>query len=432
MSERYPLHAGFAKVNITPDQPQGLTLYGMPRQWPGARGVLDPLHARAMYLACGPDKFLLIVNDNVHPRTTFPHHFRAIDHLARYGSIPRDNIWIVSNHCHSAVGDESRSNPHLRKVANRYQLALVDKLKRVGEQAIDNAVPAKLGHGQGPVEGVGTSRRVKLNDGFVITGWGDGPSPPPGTRIVGRGPHDPDVGVVMLRTLDDQPLGALVSYNSHVHAQPIVYFTAELAGGVCRALERRHPGLTAMHTHGAAGDIALSENLTPQPDDEHEAARAHRRDIRRMSRRIAERIEQLEADMPFARRGRLACGETAAPIWNSARGKADEPIWALAFNDLALLGEAQEMFVAYILAVRAKSPFRSTFCLGLRHAVEQGPNYYFPTDYALEEGGYESKRWYEPGANDRMVDTAATLLRKLHRKVNGGTATRKRAAAPAR
>ncbi|MEX2544706.1 MAG: hypothetical protein WD316_06220 [Phycisphaeraceae bacterium] len=418
MSERHPLHAGFAKVNITPTEPQGLNLFGMPRQWPGARGVLDDLHARAMYLACGDSKFLLIVCDTVHPRTTHPHHLAVIEHLAAYGGIPRDRIWIVATHCHSAVGEEGRSNPHLRKVANRYRLTLMEKLRRLGEQVIDGAKPAKLGHGEAPVEDVGTSRRVKLDDGFVITGWGDGPSPPPGARIVGRGEHDPNVGVVMVRGLDDEPLGALVSYNSHVHAYPIVYFTSELAGAVCRGLERRFPGATALHTHGAGGDAALGENLEPQLPDPEAAAGQHRRVMRQMSRRVVDCIEGVVGQMRFSTQGRLTAGQVSPSIWNSVDGKIEEPIWAVAINDVALLGEAREMFVAYAQGLKARSPFRSTFVLGLRHTETGSGNSYFPPDHALEEGGYESKRWYEPGANDRMLDAATKLLTRLHREVS--------------
>ena len=105
MNKKLPLYAGFSRVDITPSEPVGMELAGMPRLYPGALGVLDPLSAQACYLECGKNRFLMIVCDICLTDALAPHHEEVIKKLARRFSIPAKNIWIVATHCHSSIGE---------------------------------------------------------------------------------------------------------------------------------------------------------------------------------------------------------------------------------------------------------------------------------------------------------------------------------------
>ena len=411
MDKKQKLYGGFAKIDITPPEPEGMTLMGMPRPFPGARGILDPLYARACYLECGGETFLMIVCDNVAPRVMYPEYLGAVDALSEFGGIKKKNIWVVSTHCHSSTG-EGPGNPYLKKVNNRYVINLVRKLVKVGKRAVKTRQRVQIAYAEGPVEKVGTSRRVKLSDGVVATGWGDGPSPPPGVRIVGRGPHDKNVDVAIFKTMKGKPVGALVNYNSHVHGYPILYFSSELAGATCRRLERQFPALTAVFTVGAEGDVALSESLEPQSTDPSRWNTQYKREMKRMSTVLVDRIQKLYKSMAFEPLARMDTGDVILKIPNSETGEAVEHIWAVAVNGLALVGEVEEMFVEFALRLKDKSPFKSTFVVGLKDIR----NFYFPTAMGMEEGGHESKLWIKPGSLDRVIDASAKLLGEMHRK----------------
>lgn len=265
VNKAFSLYAGFSKIDITPREPMGMELLGMPRLYPGARGVLDPLFVRACYLECGKDKFLMLVSDTVGYDASEPEHHEVLRRLARKLSIPLQNIWLVATHCHSSVGKSSGPPTFQAKVWSRYMGEFLEKLAQVAAEAVAGNEPVEMGYAQVDVAGVGGSRRVKLSDGLVVTGWGDGPSALPGLKTVGRGPHDPGLGVIVFRNMKGQSVGTILNYNSHIHMYPILDFSSELAGYTCRLLEKKIKGVTAIYTNGAMGDVSLCPNIPPFP-----------------------------------------------------------------------------------------------------------------------------------------------------------------------
>ncbi|MBC7345689.1 MAG: hypothetical protein H5U03_09770, partial [Clostridia bacterium] len=97
-----------------------------------------------------------------------------------------------------------------------------------------NLQPAKIGVGQGWVEGIGVNRRT-------LTGI----------------PVDPRVGVLRVDR-DDGPRGVLINYTCHpvVLGPDNLLITADYPGYVVQVVERAFGGgVMAMFTNGAAGDI---------------------------------------------------------------------------------------------------------------------------------------------------------------------------------
>jgi hypothetical protein len=422
MRKKLPLYAGFAKADITPPEPRGMDLFGMPRLYPGARGVLDRLYARACYLESGARKFLLIECDLVLTKHEFLHHAydvladydTILDTLARAGGLERKNIWLCATHCHSSVGDSrGSSGPFQQKVLHRYTDLLTARLIAAGRAAVQNRQRVKIGYGQGEVERVAGNRRAKLSDGVVVTGWADGPSPPPGVKIMDRGRIDKNVGLVMFTNMKNRPMGTIVNYNSHIHSYPMLYFSSELAGAVAARLDKKLPGLTTVYTNGAEGNTSLCANLPPQHNDPRQWNRQYLRERERMSSRLVEKVLELYRHMKFESLVAMDMDETILKIKNSRPRKAIEPIRAVTINDLALVGEVEEIFVEYALGVKQGSPYRSTFVVGMNGVR----NFYFPTTSAMEEGGYEAYMWIQPGSFERTVAASVKLLQKMrHRR----------------
>lgn len=410
MAKKLPLLAGFAKADITPREPKGMDLYGMPRPYPGARGILDRLHARACYLESGACKFLLIECDLVElPSRDYE---RIVESLARAGGLDKKNIWLCVTHCHSAPGGPAGGFQY--KVLQRYLDRFASRVIAVGRRAMANRQRVKIGYGQGPIEGVGGNRRVKLSDGLVITGWADGPSPPPGVRIVDRGPVDRDVGVAVFKDRHDRPVGAIVNYSSHIHLYPILFFSAELAGAVAAAMERNWPGLVAVYTNGAEGNTSLCAHLPPQGTDCKAWNRQYRSGLKHLSAVVARKAAALYRRMEFESLVTMDLDETAMRIRSIPPRLPVKTVSALTINDLALVGEEDEAFVEYALAVKAGSPYRSTFVIGLKGPVNY---YYFPTP-ARAEGGYETYLDLAPGSFERTTRAALSLLRSMRRERN--------------
>lgn len=426
MTKKLPLYAGFSKVDITPAEPRGLELWGMPRIYPGAEGVLDPLEARACYLECGKNKFLMIVCDICLVDVIAPHHEEAIRQLSRMFSIPQKNIWVVSTHSHSSVGETTAKTPtpFMAKVFSRYMVTLIPQLVRAGSEAVKGKVRVQIGHGRTEITGVAASRRVKISDGTVITGWGDGPSAPPGTKIVGRGVHDPDLGVILFKNMRGKPVGAILNYNSHIHTYPNPYFSAELAGYTCRLLEKKFKGLTAVYTNGALGDVSLCANSKPFPQDSRQWTRTYLEGMNRMSRILVNGALRAVRGMAFEQKAAMCLEEKRLPIepWltketrlphNCYKPGSDEVLSGVSINGLALIGQVEEMFVEFALRLKKASPFKSTFVVGMN-----GPrNFYLPTTPAWEEGGYEPGFRLRPGSFEQAADEALALLKRMHRRI---------------
>ena len=423
--KKKPLYAGFSKININPKEPEGMTLYGMPRLYPGARGILDNLYARACYLESGDKKFLMIVCDLVLTKHEFMS--KMMDVLADYESIldgiskstkiDKKNIWLCATHCHSSVGEGKGSPPYISKVLNRYIDMLTKKLIQVGIDTVNNRQRVKIGYGRGEIENVAGNRRAKLSDGTVVTAWADGPTPPPGLRIVDRGLVDKNVGIIVFKSMKNKPLGAIVNYNSHIHSYPILYFTSEYAGAVSRLLDKKIPGITTVYTNGAEGNTALCANLTPQPRDMNKWNSTFKSEMNRMSSIMVRKIAEIYKNMSFESLVKMDMGETTLKIPSTnpylpKKKYATEKMAVVTINDLALVGEVEEAFVELALGIKKGSPYKSTFIIGMNGER----NFYFPTTHAIEEGGYEAYMWMKPGSFEKTIDQTVKLLKKMKKR----------------
>ncbi|MEK7413942.1 MAG: hypothetical protein AAB263_11565 [Planctomycetota bacterium] len=423
MAKTEQLYAGFANADITPDQPRGMTLFGMGRSVPGAVGVLDHLFVRATYIGTHSQGVLMVVLDLVSPIVISPRHEDVIAELARVTGLPAQRIWILCTHCHSAPGENAPfgwgdTDHYQLRSFNRYIEMIIPRIIAVGIKAYKTRQAVEIGYASAPVAQVTASRRVKSSAGIVLTGWANGPTPPPGMRIVERGVHDPELGVIVFRNLRHRPIAMLLNYSSHIHLYPMLNFSSELAGAVVRKVEKRFPGLMAIYTNGAEGSVSLDKYRPPMSKNPADWDRQYVTGIDMYSNRVLRAVQSAWKKLSFASRVHMRCAETAVPlrVFDRVNGRIPtrssplaKPLTAITINDLALVGHAEEAFVDMALDLKARSPFPATFLLGFQGFRQR----YFPSDHGTEEGGYESSIRYQGDAMSKTVTGAVKLLNKM-------------------
>ena len=429
MSKLEQLYAGFAKTDITPPHPHGMTLFGMDRVYPGAIGVRDPLYARATYIGTRSRGVLMVVLDTVTPLVIAPHQDEVIAELASITGLPKGRIWILCTHTHSSVGEDTSyifdwtHGDHYRlRTLSRYIDTLLLQIVVVGKEAFLKRQAVEIGYSSAPVSEVGASRRFKCSAGIVLSSWANGPTPLPGMRLVDRGPHDPEVGLVVFRAVSDhRTIGVLLNYSSHIHLYPTLKFSAELAGAVIQKIEQSHPGLMAIYTNGAEGNVSLDAHLPPQSSRPEDWDDQLNHGLELFSTRMMKGVEAAWKKLTFASRVRMGCAEATVSLRLFAQkdGRAtdesepiNKPLTALTINDLALIGHAEEAFVEMALDLKADSPFPQTFVLGFQGFRQK----YFSSAHGLEEGGYESSMRYQGDALGKTVKTAVQMLTQLRQE----------------
>jgi hypothetical protein len=90
---------------------------------------------------------------------------------------------------------------------------------------------------------------------------------------------------------------------------------------------------------------------------------------------------------------------------------ADEELQAFRLSeDVAIVTLPHEVFVELGMAIRKRSPFKTTLVVSLANDVD----FYVPTRKAFAEGSYEvTTSPYKPGGGEILVDAAVKLLESL-------------------
>ena len=207
--------AGAATSNITPEL--GSSINGGFQDGKAAF-IHDELNARCLALDDGTTKLIFVVADScVIGRGIFDEAKKMVNEAT---GLPMENMMMSATHSHScgtlqAVG-QSEPNPiYQRFVARR----IADGVSR----ALNNAVPAKIGHGAVDVPHQVFNRRWKMKPGGVPpTPLGvttDQVKTNPGINnpnlLEPAGPTDPQVSFISVQTVEGRPLALLANYSLH-------------------------------------------------------------------------------------------------------------------------------------------------------------------------------------------------------------------------
>jgi len=235
------LRVGAVKVDITPDDPSGLTnLYQTP-----FTGVRDRIYARGVFLDNGVTSAAIISIDTVE----ITDGTAMVAHISRETGIPTSNIIMAATHDHQApmislqnANGSWKAGPAATAFVAKVENDLVAALR----QAKANAQPARVGIGSGRAD-------VSINRDLLT---------PAGTYRLGRnpdGPSDKTVWVVKFETPAGEPIAVLINYAVHgtVLGSKTSLLSGELPGATSRFVEDHYNGkVVAVWTSGAAGDQA--------------------------------------------------------------------------------------------------------------------------------------------------------------------------------
>ena len=230
------LYFGAAREVITP--PIGGQLYGYN---PDIRSteVADDLTATAFYFAQGETKALMITATVCLIQTELAD--KTLDQISALTGVPRGAILLSATHTHS--GPNVAGSYGWGSIDTAYcQQIFIPKLLCVAQQAVQNAVPARMQVAQGKSD-VGINRRQLSHQNHV--GLGQNP----------WAPYNPNMTVLTFTDEKGKVLGNLIHYGCHgTAAGANTEITRDWSGHMTDALEAVTGGITGFF-NGPEGDV---------------------------------------------------------------------------------------------------------------------------------------------------------------------------------
>ncbi len=436
------LHAGAYRSNIT--GPLGIAIeadYTEKR----ATDILDELYANALVLDDGQTEVALVSVDVCSINAEIVRAVAA-QVEARCG-LSADNILITATHTHGApaVNEEVLE---LYQISREYVHYFTQQIVTAICLAHRRKQPARLGVGRGEHGDYTFNRRLRLPNGTVIMNWFDKTLLREAEPLAGV---DPELLVLKLASeASGELIALLVNYTNHNNAAPGGAITSDFAGVMSDELRRIYgEQLVVLFTPGAAGDI----NWIDHRDFDQRSPALYRR----IGRSLAGAVLTIEAKMRYSNNTELALTHKTLSIaerplrefdWrdeptypkdengqpsfmgtytlpNDRReiGQVEQPVHevavcALAIGDeIGLVTNPTEYFVDFGLDIKARSPFAYTLVCELTN----GWAGYVPTQKALHEGGYESRKIPNNShlaldAGDQIAEASVELLHALHER----------------
>lgn len=391
--------AGAAKTKITPEQPMWMSGYAA-RTRP-AEGTMIDLWAKALVLEDpAGHRAALVTMDLVGiPRDLSLAVREAIE--TKYGlSKPQIMLAVSHTHCGPVVG---RNLPMFffddaqRKLVDAYAAALQQKLIAVVGEAIEAIAPCSLAWGNGQATFAVNRRNNKEAD-------------VPGLRERGllAGPVDYDVPVLSVRDAERQLVAVVFGYACHATVLDFYQWSGDYPGFAQAALERSHPGATALFWAGCGGDQNPIPRRQPSLAEQYggKLAEAVGRVLDGAMQPIEENLtaSYREIELPFGplpSREELQQQAGSGNKYEAARarqllsevdaGKPLKPsypypvqVWRLG-REVKLIALGGEVVVDYALRLKADLGREGTWVAGYTNDVMA----YIPSRRVLAEGGYE-------------------------------------------
>ena len=419
--------AGAACLDITP--PLGTPMPGLFHER-RAEVIHHPLLVKSFVFERDGAGIAVVVCDLIGVKRTYLDQAKA--RIAETVGLAPDRVLICCTHTHTGAqtGEDAYTSFVIERIADVVRLAWEERQT------------AEIGWGCGREDRVVFNRRYRMSDGQVRTNPGIGN--PDVVKPVG--PIDPEVGTLCLRQPGGETIGLLANYSLHYvgggdHQRAI---SADYFGFFAQFIQRlQGETFVAALSNGACGDINnvnVLGNFRPKNDRYQHTARvaalvaaagfwawnemtfvgdvplgAEMEEVvlkrrARPSEADLARVREIEAqknsimsERAFVRRvlRRMADVPEDVPTW----------VQVLRIGDLGLVGVPGELLVELGLEIKQHSPFGHTMVLELANDSVG----YLPNRRAFEEGGYEPEAsLFCPGVGEQIVNTALTLLNRLH------------------
>jgi hypothetical protein len=289
-------------------------------------------------------------------------------------------------------------------------------------------------------QGLSFNRRFHMKDGRVA--FNPGKLNPNIVRVAG--PIDPQVGILLVRDAQQQPLGVLTAFALHLDTIGGTDYSADYPFYLERELRAKlGAGLVSMFGNGTCGDINHIDVTNGRPQKgQPEAERIGVELAKTVSAalpglkpltRPALAVRSVKVDVPLQR---YSPEQIAAAQANLAkvgtkelsfleqveackivairlRGVEVLPLEVQVFRlspEAAVVALPGEVFVELGLAIKQASPFPVTMIVELSN---DNPHY-VPTQKAFAEGSYETvNSIIQSGGGEMLADAAVKLLIEL-------------------
>jgi neutral ceramidase len=449
------MKAGFAEADISPR-------IGM--EQPGDYGKMfhtkthDPCKVRAVVFDDGAKRVALVGIDALFiPGTVVETVRKQIE--SRCG-IAADCIMIGASHSHSSgpigmiqPGEYDDADPLVRTLAyDKSSCADAGYLELVKKQLVEavcNADQSRnevtAGIGKGNEDTVAFNRRFRMKNGSTYTHPGQlNPD-----IVKAAGPIDPEVIVAGVWNKEGKCIGCVVNYACHATCNPegssanwIYYLEQTIRGTMGQ-------DCIVVFLQGACGDVTQVNNLNPDQNRKGEdwarfvGGRVGAEAVRVLLAMPRSSLVPLDAGttvmsvkrrIPDAEHVKEAyetvkqSPETAGSVkWIFAKETVlldhklkKEPVarvevQAIQVGPAVFISNPAELFCAYGLTLKAKSPFRFTIPVELANDCVG----YVPTEeaFGIHGGGYETRLTsysnLEPDSGNKMVNAGLDLVRKM-------------------
>jgi hypothetical protein len=352
------------------------------------------------------------------------------------GSIP--HMWREAPPLRSSVTYEGEAD-------EPWRAWFVEQAVEAVAEAHGSLRPAEAAFAEAAVEGVASSRRVRLSNG----GWGDPRQErPDGVTVVSRTEIDPAVRLLLVRERGTgRPAAAVVNYGTHpwIFSGPAI--SAEIAGAVCartadlwRAPDGPPPGV--LWCAGPEGDVTAIWNVNIEEMWKVRTGETAEESVRRRARVFDEELDRLaglvmdgvrralDSDLQWDAAARLgwARREAVLPLkegyetppevlladWQRAAptGRHLTEVQAVRVGRGVVLGLPGEPFVAIGRMVRRACAQEHLLIAAL--ANDFAEVVYVADRASYELGGYEVDMFpIGPDGGEALVEAAAALLREL-------------------
>jgi len=227
------LMAGTAKINITPNTTEP---------------VHDSVYARSLVIEL-EKKRLAIVSIDLAVFTS-----ERVETLCRekYGI---DEVIICSSHNHSGPLVDNKINI---STSNPFQHFYEDRVIQVVGEAVGHMFAAKIAAGKRVFPQLGFNRLIIREDSHAKESWlGDAHYKPENPERIPFGPVDPEVGVVKITDMHDQPRAIIMNYAMHADVVCFNYaVSADYPGVAARKVEDAFQGkVNCLFVQGGGGNI---------------------------------------------------------------------------------------------------------------------------------------------------------------------------------
>ena len=444
------IRVGAATVDVTP-QP-GLPLMGNFRDDYAARGVHDPLSAKALVFAdaYGARAAVLAVDVCMLDRRNVSRMRRAIGSQC---DVPAENVLVHATHTHSGPAVSGRLGMEAMIAPHRNDLeAFLEKAASAVPAADRSLGAATLGVGRTTEDRAAFNRRLRRRDGTTQMNW---ESLQPGfdpEQIDGAwGPTDPELTCLVVEHYG-RPTAAVVNFALHpaILAGDNWLYSADYPGYLAEGLSRVvGDDFTCLFLNGCCGDVNHVDYREPSQGRGypmaqrvgHMLATAAQQAIRDRAPLEGDRIlvsrEHVTLDrLKISQDERRRCEQVLqqarrSPPQGQVDGLPDAyfaelrlqmfqeqdvadqvEVMVIRIGQLAFVGLPGEVFCQLGLEIKGSSPARHTLVAGLANDAVG----YLPTPEAFGQGGYEptpGSTFYKPNAGKRLVESALSQLNRL-------------------